>query len=507
MVWAIGLLVLWLVFLYPRHPISPGEALMYLIALVALLLAVKRPDRSLLALIVLLPFQNLILAKLFAMGLPVSAAKGLGTWKEVLGIAVVIAGVRGYLASGRSADTVDRLAFAFVALCGLYVALQAQIAPGAPAATSVKLLGFRETAGFVLLLLGARHADLGQGFGRRACGALFVVGGIISGVGVFEAVDPTAWNSFVVSTLHYPTYEYRVLGSLPANEFNVISYGFVAGHRFVRIGSVFLNTLDLSWYLILPFALGLERILRRGSSAWVLGGTTLIGIALLLTQTRSSILGAVVVVVALTVRPAAGRHRHWHTQAALVLVGVMIVGLPAALETGVAGRIERTTSAGNTDTAGHVSGFKQGIDAMAGHLLGLGLGTGAGTGQRYQVSGYVIPEDNYLEVGDELGIFGFVLFVLLTIALVVELRKTARVSTEAMVAAVWAASAGLATSELFLQTWSDFSTAWTFWALAGAALGVVRQPVAQNETATLPGTIKLQPSAPQPQSVLASARR
>lgn len=474
-VWALGLLALWLIYFSPRHLISPSKALTYLLALGVLLLAVKRPDRSLLTLIVLLPFQGLILSKLFAMGLPVSADKALGSWKELLAIAVVVAGIRGFLASGRTADTIDRLALGFVLLTGLYTAFQAKIVPSAPSSSTIRLLGFRETAGFVLLLLGARHAQLGPRFARRACRALFAAAVVVAGIGLFEATDSSAWNSFVIGTIHYPTYQYEVLGQLPANQYSIITYGYVGGHRFVRIGSVFLDSLILSWYLILPFAIGIERILRRRSSPWVMLGTTMIGIALLLTQTRSSILGGIVV-VALALQPAAGRGRHWRTQFALLLIGVVLVGLPAAFASGVAQRVGRTTSAGNQDTAGHISGFTQGVDTMGGHPLGLGLGTSAGTGQRFQVAGYVIPENNYLEVGDELGFVGFALFLALTLALFTGLRRAARVSPEPLVAATWAACGGLAISALFLQTWSDFSVAWTFWSLAGVALALARAP-------------------------------
>jgi hypothetical protein len=489
-VWALGLLVLWLIYFAPRHVVSPSKALVYLLALGVLLLAVKRPDRSLLALIVLLPFQGLILSKLFAMGLPVTADKALGSWKELLAIAVVIAGIRGFLASGRRADTIDRIALAFVLLAGVYAAFQAKIVPSAPSSSTIRLLGFRETAGFVLLALGARHAQLGPRFARRACRALFAAAVLVAGVGLFEASDSGAWNSFVIATIHYPTYQYEVLGQLPTNQFSIITYGFVGGHRFVRIGSVFLDPLILSWYLILPFAIGIERILRRRSSPWVMLGTAMIGVALLLTQTRSSILGGIVV-VGLALQPASGRGRHWRTQFALLLIGVALVGLPAAFASGVAQRVARTGSAGNQDTAGHISGFTQGVDTMASHPLGLGLGTSAGTGQRFQVSGYVIPENNYLEVGDELGFAGFALFLALTLALFVGLRRAARASPEPLVAAAWAACGGLAISALFLQTWSDFSVAWTFWGVAGVALALARQPV----------------RAPAPSSVAAAAGR
>ena len=171
-------------------PLSIDRVVAYVLAFGIVALATSRPDLCLLALIVLLPFQGLMLAKLWDWGVPVSVAKDLGTWKEALGLAVVIAGARNYIASGRRADAVDRLALAFVGFAALYFVAQPEIVPGAPATISVRALGFRETAGFVLLMLGARHAPLPPGFARRAAKALLAAGVVVAGAGDLRGDPP-----------------------------------------------------------------------------------------------------------------------------------------------------------------------------------------------------------------------------------------------------------------------------------------------------------------------------
>jgi O-Antigen ligase len=462
------------VYFSPKHLVSPQTELTGLVALIVVLAATRRPDLSLLALIAFLPFQGLVLAKLWAWGLPASVDSHLGAWKESLAIGVVLAGVRNLMATRRPLDTVDRLALSFVLIVALYAVLQPVIVPGSPAASNIRLLGFRETGGFVLLLFGARHAPLGEGFLRRAARVAFGAGALVAAVGVYEAIFSSAWNHFVVHTIKYTQYQAAVLHSPAANPNDIRVYGTVGGTRIVRIGSVFLNQLSCAWYLILPFAIGVERAVRRSASSLTLLATVAIGAALLLTQTRSAILGALVVLF-LAFQPAAGRPRHWRTQVAIVLGALALLAIPVVFGTSLGSRVASAGNSSNQSTAGHISGFWDGVDTIGRHPLGLGLGTGAGTGQRFDVKGDVVAENNYLEVGDELGVIPGIMFAALTIALLVVLRRAARRRDELLPTAVWAAGAGLAVAAWFLQTWSDFAVAWTFWGLAGAALGLASQ--------------------------------
>jgi O-antigen ligase len=264
----------------------------------------------------------------------------------------------------------------------------------------------------------------------------------------------------------------------------------------VRIGSVFLNQLTCGWYLILPFAIGLERAVRRTASPPVLVATGMIGAALLLTQTRSAILGALIVAL-LAFQPAAGRPRHWRTQVAILLAALAVVAVPAVAGSGLSDRIGTATSQSDQSTAGHLNGFSEGVDTIGRHPLGLGLGTGAGTGQRFAVHGDVIAENNYLEVGDELGVVPMLVFVALTIAVLLALRRLSRADPDPLTTAVWAGGVGLAFAAWFLQTWSDFAVAWTFWGLAGAVFSLARQsaPAGRPVRAGRPRALPL-PSAP-----------
>jgi hypothetical protein len=298
---------------------------------------------------------------------------------------------------------------------------------------------------------------------------------------VYEAINPSGWNQFVIHTIHYPQYQLGVLNSHLANPNDITIYGSVGGGKIVRIGSVFVNELTLSFWLVLPFAAAFERIVRRTAPPAVLVSAILIGAALLLTQTRSAFLA---------LQPAAGRRRHWRTQVALILAALTLLAVPLAFGTHLASRVAATNTAADNSSAGHLSGLSGGLKTVASHPLGQGLSTGAGAGQRFHVINTTIPENYYLEIGDEVGILPMVVFIALTIVLLVRLRRAARGDDDPLMTAAWAAGVGLAVSALFLQTWVDFGVAWTYWGIAGAMLGLAersRAPVVQPKADPAPG--------------------
>jgi hypothetical protein len=363
-----------------------------------------------------------------------------------------------------------------VGLAALYLLAGSAIVPSAPSSMSQRLLAFRQDAGFVLVLLGARHAPLPANFLDRAGRAAIAVATVVAGVCVFETLDASGWNHFVVSTIQYTHYEVGILHASIPNYNDIRIYGTIGGGQIVRAGSVFASALTCGFYLVLGFALALERTARGRSTPAILVALPVIGAGILLTQTRSAVLAALIVaIVAFT--PAAGRLRHWRTQLAVLIAFLALMSIPAVVSTGLAQRVTGAVNRTDTSSLAHVSAFWDGVHTIEHQPLGHGLGTSAGTGQRFQTEGssIVVPENDYLQVGIELGVIGAALFAALTVALVVHLRRAARRHPSGPLAAAMAAALGLAVAAWFLQTWIDFAVSWTMWGMAGAALGAARQ--------------------------------
>src|SRR5438270_2497240 len=142
LVWLVPVVVIGLIYFSPKHIVSVTTAVTGLAAFCVMVIASRWPDRSLIVLVVLLPFSGLILAKLSAWGVPTSIVRHVGAWKEALALGVVLAGARNFIASGRRADVLDRLALTFVAIALLYLAIQPAIISSAPSSSGVRLLGF-----------------------------------------------------------------------------------------------------------------------------------------------------------------------------------------------------------------------------------------------------------------------------------------------------------------------------------------------------------------------------
>ncbi len=464
--WLVPIAVAGFIFLRRGSLLPSGVSA--LLALTVVLIASRRPDRCILFLIVGLPFQGLVLAQFYAWGVPGSIVRPLGGWKEVVALAVVVAGVRGFRASGRRLDNLDLLALGYIAILVVYAVLPHLFAPGAPAALNARSLAFRYSATFVVLLLAARHAQLPRDFATRAARVVLIVGGVVAAIAVYEYFFSDAWNSFIVDRVKYLKYQVEVLDARPFSMTDVRRYNTVGGRDVLRAGSVFLDSSPCGFFLLLPFAVAVERRLRSGRG----GGALLfmISLALLFTQTRAALIGALVIVY-LAVRPAAGRTSRRRVQFGFILAAGLILAVPVASATGLNDRITTATNGQDQSATDHENSFWDSVEVLHQSPFGKGLGTAAGIGQRFIPASATVSENNYLQVGVETGIISMIVFGALMIVLVRRLTQATRRVPDLGVAATRSAAIALAIGALFLHTWDEFAVSWTFWAMAGVAIG------------------------------------
>lgn len=139
------------------------------------------------------------------------------------------------------------------------------------------------------------------------------------------------------------------------------------------------------------------------------------------------------------------------------------------------------TGAEITSNDAHLEATVQGLQDIAGRpLTGCGPGC-AGPASFYNDNGGNLSENYYVQVGQEVGIAGMLLFIALCVLVGIELWKH---KSNPLSLALFASLIGIALANLLLHVWADDTLAYIWWGLAGA---IIASPSGNQ-------TIKKQPS-------------
>lgn len=476
---------------YQPAAIRPGIGALAALGLVALV--VHRPQTALLALVALLPFQQLILASALRFGVPATVVRDLGFWKEAVVAGCVLAALRGLRKERRPLDAVDALVLVYLGIVGLYYLfppLFVHAGPsgiGPPTDTTTLNTALRNDTVFVILLFAARRLPVDAPFRRRFVSILLAVGTAVAAVGIFELLFSNAWNHLIVSTLQVPHYLLTVLHVPSRNPDDIRVYSVVGGRLVLRIGSVFLNQLTCGFYLTIALAISLERVARGDRRLVIHLSAAVLFVAILLTQTRAAIIGAIIV-IACTLRPSIERRGPVRARYTLLVVAAMLAVAPLTVATGLAARTSATV-AGESSTHLHIDRTTAGARALIAAPLGRGLGTGATNGTRFQVATTLTSENYYLQVGNETGAVSMVVFMALVVVLNRRLRRLVRGRSDVLATSWRGAFLGLSVAAVLLQVWLDLAVSWTVWAGVGVCLGVgVRQTDSPAGVGAAPAT-------------------
>ncbi len=423
---------------------------------------------ALVSLFVFVPLQQPVLAYAYSRGVPGTVVRYLGFYKELVVLAVVVAAVRAGRSQPRPLRRADVLALVFIAMTLAFVVIQL-VFPGALGNQSLSVLlgAFRLNCLFLILFVACRRLrwttrDLEVLGWTVLVPALAMVGPVL-----WERYATDSFSRFTLQTLHLRTYLHEVIGLDLKNAFGTV-LSPLNGTGAIRPGGWLYNPLELGFFLVLPLTLAFRNQVRSrtGVAGWLVTG--LLGSALLLTLTRSSVLAAGVALALLLF--AAG-----HYQLAgrvklllLTLVGCLVLG-PFVAQSTFVQRVASSVKGTDSSTAAHSSSSSSALELMLSHPAGQGLGSNPVTALREQTHG-ITSENAYLQIGNELGVIPLLVFLVLVGATQAELRRAARRHREIGVrTVVWAAGWGLAVNGLFLHVWLSLPVALTFWAMAGAA--------------------------------------
>jgi len=460
------------------------------IGAVAVMVAARQPGVALGIIAVFVPLQVALLALVFRLGAPAAMVKDLGYFKDAMTFGICIAALMAHVkrVPRRRLDRIDAFAGAYVGIATLYLAMPS-IFPGSFGGQSftVRINAWRLDCLFVILMVAARRIPYSARTLLRLRQVVIGVALVLCAVGIWEFLDGGSYNQFLGNTLRVPAYQNVVLHVAPPPDNNYAAAFTSAGNgsAYSRIGSLLLNPLDMGFYIVVPFGLAFERMLRGRTSLISVGLTAVTGLTLVLTETRSAVLGGVVIVVVclwLNLRRASpGQLR-----STILVVVALALAVPLSSHSTIRARFASVSNPNSAlDNQEHVSRTKNGWHEVTTHPAGLGLGANPASGDRYGTTNATTTENSYLQVGSELGLAAMIAFIGLYLSLLQRLRRSAVALADSSIgsiaSAVWFIGLGLLVGGMFLQVWIGFSVALTFWGLAGATLGAAAE--AQPEPA------------------------
>ena len=414
----------------------------------------RRPDVGLVVLVLLLPFYPYVLARLQLWGLAPPVVAQLRYWKELVLVALVARAVRERL---RTNTWLDRIAIGMMVLTAAFAVL-----PWGPADTLTRILAARQVAAPLVLFMAARHLGLPARVSHRIQTGLLLAGVGISLLAFWNQFAPDAWASFVGQS-GLLAYERTALeiGSGP-----VIQRGVLAGHDFVRSGSIFLNPLSLGHWMLIPIGVAIARGVAGRPRGWEMIAGAICVAGLLTSFTRSAIV-AVPLMVAVAV--SCGLHRQ---RLAMGLFACTLALYPVFGALGVGDQLQSSFDPSNTSRQGHIEALQADVQGLIASPVGRGLGTAGTQGQRLDVVGRTTAESWYFQIGLEMGVLGMALFIALLVLVFRRLWARAKLGSTTATAAL-CAMAGLAFGGLVLHSFGDLQTSFAVWALCGLALPAV----------------------------------
>ena len=470
-----GVLLIVLVEVRPGR-IAPDLLAAAVLGLLGVLAVASRPRSALALMIGFLPVQTSVLAFLYGVGLPLVAVRNLGFLKELVVAGLVIAAVQEMVRRPKPLTRTDVLALGFLGMGLLYLLVPAVLpGPFGSQDTAARLAAFRLNFLFIVTFLACRRLPWTKD-DLATLGKVVLVPGLLMAVAaLWEASASASFGRFVLDTLHTARYQADVQGiAHPISRVGILSDASSGLH--LRVGGWFLDPLELGFFMILPVSIALR---RQGGERANLLGWGLFGVlvtTLVLTLTRSSILGGVVaslLVITAAVRFRAPRRVKF---VALAIAGSLLL-LPVIGATGLTDRVAGVINGRDESTRLHQVRTSNAVSQLLDVPFGSGLGTNPVTLGQTGGAATAPSENAYLQVGNELGVISFALFVFLVLSLQTDLLRVARSEEHpGLATAVWAAGWGLAVNAMFLHVWLSLPVALTFWGLAGVTSSLITAP-------------------------------
>jgi len=241
--------------------------------------------------------------------------------------------------------------------------------------------------------------------------------------------------------------------------------------KYIRIPSTLRGANPLGAYLIIPISILLVLLLKfKRTSRQIL---LLIGgvITLFFTYSRSAVAGTFVSALIILFNVNLPK-KVINTVSVLLILVLIVGGLFYALDKNnsslqnVLFHTQTNSKIKSTSDANHISSLSAGIKQVEHEPLGLGPGT-AGPASVYNNNKTRIAENYFVQIGQEVGWLGLILFILINIG-VGYLLWVKR--SDPLALALLASLVGITIVNMFSHAWSDDTLSYIWWGLAGIAM-------------------------------------
>jgi O-antigen ligase len=247
--------------------------------------------------------------------------------------------------------------------------------------------------------------------------------------------------------------------------------------QYYRIAATLRGANPLGAYLIIPISL-LTVLLARPGRNWRQVVCLIATLPVLLFSfSRSAWAGAVVsVAIVLALAIGSPKMRRLSLLIAAVLV-VLAAGLAFGLRNNTrfqnfALHTQTNSAVKTTSNGGHSTAIRAGLHDLRHDPLGQGPGT-AGPASIYNNQPPRIAENYFIQIGQETGLLGLLLFALINIGVgaLLWVRRT-----DPLALSLFASLIGLTLVNMLSHAWADDTLAYIWWGLAGIAMVQLPQP-------------------------------
>lgn len=341
-----------------------------------------------------------------------------------------------------------------------------------------------------------RLAPLSEANRERFYWMLAIVGGVTGAIAIFERIIPDAAFISLLRAIGYHDYYINYVNA-PAmwgpGSTSASMWIYIGGRFIRRAGSIYMvsKPFAFSYLVILPLTLSMLWTSRqRSARRWLWVCTILGALGLLLSITRAPIV--VLVFVGLSM---AFLLKRWRMLMLVTAGGILILTLLIS-QPAIQTYLYSVGNASDSSTQQHLNGWIEGLtNKDTPWITGLGIGTSNQENARFNLDPTryrlgVISESIYVQILQELGVTGLLLYLGLHVALIRRANRMVALSSSnpelfrTGLAIRWMTIAMLLTSFVAIPWQNALVTTYFYWLLVGqsAQMPLPRLP-AQSEAA------------------------